>query len=74
MIMWQPLIGLIFTGATLIETRKVQRSLDLRRYRHALASFIGACACATIAEECLRNDWINPVAWGWRAQRGEEVA
>ena len=71
---WQPLIGLIFTGATLIEARKVQHSLNLRRYRHALASFVGACACATIAEECLRNDWVDPAEWSWRARRGEGVA
>ncbi len=74
MILWQPFIGLIFTGAMLIETRKVQRSLDLGRYRHALASFVGACACATIAEECLRNDWIDPAEWGWRVRRGGKVA
>lgn len=73
MIPWQPLIGLIFTGATLIEARKVQRSLDLKRYRQALASFVGACTCATIAEECLRNDWVDPSEWSWRTRRGEDA-
>jgi len=68
---WQPLIGLIFAAATLVEARKVQRSLDLHRYRHAAASFVGACACATIAEEALRNDWVQPSEWNWRARRGE---
>ncbi len=72
--LWQPLVGILFTGAMLIETRKVQRSLDLGRYRPALASFVGACACATIAEECLRNDWVNSSEWGWRVQRGGKVA
>ncbi len=71
MIMWQPILGAIFAAATIIEARKVQRSLDLQRYRHALASFVGACACATIAEEALRNDWINSAEWGWRGRRGE---
>ncbi len=70
MILWQPFVGLIFAAAMLIETHKVQRSLDLGYYRHALASFIGACACATISEECLRNDWVNLAEWSWRAERG----
>lgn len=68
--MWQPFIGLIFAAAALVEARKVQRSLDLHRYRHALASFIGACACTTISEECLRNSWIDPAEWSWRTVRG----
>jgi hypothetical protein len=71
MIPWQPTVGLIFTAATLIETRKVQRSILLRRYLHALASFIGACSCAVIAEEALRNDWVDPAVWHWRTRRGE---
>ncbi|KKL54165.1 hypothetical protein LCGC14_2268130 [marine sediment metagenome] len=74
MLIWQPIIGLLFAAATLVEARKVQRSLDLGRYRHALASFVGACVCATIAEEALRNDWIDPAEWSWRAQRGEDTA
>jgi len=68
--LWQPFIGLIFAAATLVEARKVQRSLDLSRYGHALASFIGACACATIAEEALRDDWVQPEEWNWRNRRG----
>lgn len=55
---WQRVLGLMFAGAAIVEAFKAHRSLDANRKRNALVSAIGAGACLTIAEECIRADWV----------------